>query len=639
MSGPGYAGEILKVDISNRKISKIPSDEYTDRYVGGRGIGARLFWEAVPPQAKAFDPENGLAFTPGPVAGFSGFAGGRWVMCGRSPAGEQFSYANLGGKWGSALKYAGFDGMLVTGQAEKPVYLFINNDVVEIRDASALWGKNALDSIYALKDEAGKDSCVLSIGPAAENLVRFATMLTDEGASGSGGLGAVMGAKKLKAVVVSGSKRPQAADPERLRLLANRVKKMRELSSTPHLPWDVPGVTKNSMCYGCGLGCYHYIYFDEKNRLCKALCQASGFYFKYVMKYYGKWNEAHLRASRLCDEYGLDTSVIQGLIELLLACCQQGLIKEEEIGLPLSKVGSAEFMERLTRMIAFREGFGSILARGTIEAADYIGPQAKAMISQFVSTRHNETKDYDPRMAMTAALLYATEPRRPIQQLHELSQLLMVWLDWLKKDKEGFFSTEDFIKAAERYWGGALAADFSTTEGKGRAAKIIQDRSYIKESMVLCDPKWPFIWSHNSEGCAGDGTLESQMLSAITGKEIDEAGLLKKGERTINLQRAILLRQGWAGRKDDRLLDYFHEVPLRKGEVYFNSDALVPGKGGEVISKVGTVVDRVDFEKMKDDYYEARGWDVQCGLPTRAKLEDLQLKDVADDLESRGLLG
>jgi aldehyde:ferredoxin oxidoreductase len=167
---------------------------------------------------------------------------------------------------------------------------------------------------------------------------------------------------------------------------------------------------------------------------------------------------------------------------------------------------------------------------------------------------------------------------------------------------------------------------------------MIQDRSYIKDSMALCDPKWPFIWSHNAEGHAGDGTLESRMLTAITGKEIDESGLLKKGERTCNLQRAILLRQGWAGRQDDRLLDYFHEAPLRKGEVYFNADALVPGKDGEVISKVGTVISRGDFESMKDDYYSSRGWDVASGVPTRAKLEELGLKDAADDLESRAIL-
>jgi len=624
----GYAGEILKIDLTTGKTDRIPSEKYVRNYVGGRGVAARLFREYVPAEAGPLEPENGLVFAPGPSAGFSGFAGGRWVIAGRS-AGDWYTCANLGGKWGSNLKYAGFDGMLVTGKAEKPVYIYVDNQKVEIRDASALRGQKAIESVYRIRETTGKGSSVLAIGPAAENLVRFATMVTDEGASGSGGLGAVFGSKNLKAVAVSGKKHPQAANPDRLHDLAVRVKSLRELSSRPHLPWDVPGVTKYSLCYNCGIGCYHYIYFDDKGRLYKALCQASGFYYKYVMKYHGRWDQAHLLASRLCDEYGLDTSVIQGMMELLLACSEEGLISENEIGLPLSRAGSAEFIEKLTSMIALREGFGNVLARGTIETAKEIGPRAEAMISRFVSNRNNETKDYDPRMVSTAALLYATEPRRPIQQLHELSQLLMVWLDWLNKTKEGFFTTDDFYYCGARYWGGEKAADFSTLEGKGKAAKIIQDRSCIKDSMAFCDPKWPFIWSNNREGLhTGDGTLESRILSAISGEEIDEAGLLKKGERIYNLQRSILVREGWAGRKNDRLLDYYHDIPLKKGEVYFNADALVPGKNGEILTKVGTVVKRDDFEKMKDDYYRSRGWD-EGGYPTAEKLAELGLEEAS----------
>jgi aldehyde:ferredoxin oxidoreductase len=356
------------------------------------------------------------------------------------------------------------------------------------------------------------------------------------------------------------------------------------------------------------------------------------------MEYYGKWNDVAMLANRLCDAYGLDTAVMMGLMQWLTACYREGLISEEETGLPLSKIGGPEFIETLTAKITRREGFGDILARGTIAAAKSVGRRAEELLSVAIATRESETKDYDARIMQTSGLLYATEPRRPIQQLHEVSLTLYLWLKWERGEADSFFSTDDFRRAAELFWGGAIAADFSTYEGKALAAKKIQDRTHAKESFVLCDLKWPMIWARYPGGHAGDPSMESQLLTAITGRETDEAGLNKTGERIFNLQRAILLRQGWQGRRDDCLLDYLFEVPLAKGEFHFSPDALIPGKDGAVISKVGAVVDREEFEKMKSEYYELRGWDVDSGLPTRARLEELQLKDVAAELAKQGLL-
>ncbi len=212
---------------------------------------------------------------------------------------------------------------------------------------------------------------------------------------------------------------------------------------------------------------------------------------------------------------------------------------------------------------------------------------------------------------------------------------MMAWLEMGGGKPGEFFTIEDFRKTAEKFWGGAIAADFSTLEGKPLAAKIIQDRAFVKESLVLCDLRWPAMVI---PGGTGDSTLESRIYSAITGQETDEKELNKIGERICNLQRAILLRQGWRGRQDDQLLDYYHTVPLEKAEIFWNIDGLVPGKDGEIISKVGTVVDRDDFEKLKDEYYELRGWDVASGLPTEAKLAELGLQDIAGDLKGRGLV-
>jgi len=340
---------------------------------------------------------------------------------------------------------------------------------------------------------------------------------------------------------------------------------------------------------------------------------------------------------RLCDGYGLDTTVMQPLIAWLSNCYKAGVLREEDTGLPLSRIGSMEFIEELTGKIAFREGFGDLLAQGTIKTAAQVGQKAQKLLSASIVTRANETRDYDPRLFLTNTLLYATEQRRPINQLHELAHALWMWLNWTNGEEGAFLSFDDLRTVAENFWGGAAAADFSTYEGKALAAKKIQDRTHAKESLILCDFLWPIMWVRFAEDHTGDPTMQSRVLSAITGREIDEAGLDRIGERIFNLQRAILLRQGWGGRQGDRLLDFFHEEPLEG--VFFNPDCLVPGKDGEVQSRKGACVDRADFEALKSEYYALRGWEVNSGLPTETRLRDLELADVAADLKRRDLLG
>ena len=633
----GYAGKILLTDLSDGSTASLPTADYADRFIGGRGIAAKLYWDLVPPQTGALDPDNCLICVTGPVAGFTRLAGCRWQICAKSPAmdPEAFSYANLGDRWGSWLKYAGYDGLVVRGKADKPVYLFINNDTVEIRDASSLWGKTTFEAADHLKVELGKTVSVLTIGPAAENLVCFATMLTDDGSSGASGLGSVMGSKRLKAIVVAGNKRPQAADPERLSHLAERVLELRK-DTWKNWFIDIPGRTRLRPCYGCVSGCFRKSYKAEGGRRFKFFCQPVHVYWEIPQKYHDEWQEVSLLAIRLCDRYGLDTTVMQPLIAWLSSCYQEGVLREEDIGLPLSRIGSAEFIEELTRKIALREGFGDLLAQGTINAAAKVGPKAQQLLSASILTRANETRDYDPRLVLTNALFYATEPRRPINQVHELTHALWMWLNWSQGREDAFLSYGDLRVVAENFWGGAAAADFSTYEGKALAAKKIQDRAYAKESLILCDFLWPILWVRFAENHTGDPTMESRVLSAITGKEIDTAGLNKIGERIYNLQRAILLRQGSGGRQGDRLMDYLHEEPLQ--DVFFNPECLVPGKDGELVSRQGAIIDRTDFEKLKSEFYELRGWEVKSGLPTGTRLLDLELGDVAADLKARDLL-
>jgi len=229
------------------------------------------------------------------------------------------------------------------------------------------------------------------------------------------------------------------------------------------------------------------------------------------------------------------------------------------------------------------------------------------------------------------------EPRIPMQQLHEIGALIPKWVSWAKKAEGAVVSGEVIRAIAKRFWGSELAADFSTCEGKALAAKKIQDRQYAKECLILCDYLWPIIDLAFSADHVGDPTLESKVLSAVTGHEVDEEGLYRMGERVFNLQRAILVREGHRGRDFDSLPDHCFTAPLQYDQL--NPECLVPGKGGEVISRKGTVVDRKEFERMKDEYYQLRQWDVATGLQTKAKLQELGLEDVTQDLEQRGLIG
>ncbi|MCX7911375.1 MAG: hypothetical protein N2506_00190, partial [Dehalococcoidales bacterium] len=442
----GYAGRILRVDLTTGRTDTIPSAPYTEGFLGGRGIAARFYWETVPPGTGAFDAGNTLVYATGPVTGFITIPGGsRWQICGKSPLAEPefFSYANLGEKWGTYLKSAGYDALTIRGSAESPVYVHVTEDSAAVKDARHLWGKSAFEAADALKAELGKETSVLTIGTAAENLIPFATMLTDDGSSGASGFGAVMGAKKLKAIAVSAGRfRPTAARPERLEELTHWIIRMRRDTWKDWFE-NIPGKTRDRACYGCPSGCFRKAY-SEGGRRYKFFCQAVHVYWKHALKSSGGADTGTL-AIRLCDRYGLDTTIMEPMIDWLLLCHREGIISERETGIPFGEIGGARFIETLTRMIARREGFGAVLAQGTRKAAAALGREAERLLSATAITRAAETRDYDPRLIPTNALLYATEPRRPIHQIHEVSHALWLWRNWANGEKVGFLSYRDLV--------------------------------------------------------------------------------------------------------------------------------------------------------------------------------------------------
>jgi aldehyde:ferredoxin oxidoreductase len=640
ISQHGYAGRILTVDLSSRMTGELPTLDYAPGFVGGRGIAARLYWDRVPAAAQALKPDNALVFATGPLAGIPLIGGSRLVACGKSPAlsPEYFTCTNLGGNLGLGLKSAGYDALFVQGKAERPIYLLIGDGRVEFKDASVLWGMGTIKTKEVLRREWGETAAVLTIGPAGENMAVMAVLSADNDATGSGGLGAVMGSKLLKAIVVRAAlRRIEPADPERLQKLTSRFVGLgtEMMSVVGNMEFRITGPqTRKTPCHGCLGNCLRRTYEAKDGDRGKFMCQPATFYRPMAEGYYGPGLDVPFRAVRLCDDYGLDTMSISMMVLWLFRCLKAGILSDESTGMPLSKLGSLEFIESLVREISLREGFGDLLAQGLLKAADQVGPAARDQIGSFLS-KAGQPNVVDPRLYITSELLHATEPRPAQAQLREISVVVTRWVAWLKHQENSYVSADVVRRIAQRFWGSDAAADLSTHDGKALAAKMIQDREYGKDCLVLCSFLWPVLDIANSDDHAGDPTLENQFLSAVTGREISEQELYRTGERVFDLQRAILVREGYRGKDEDRLPETWYTKPLRGDPT--NPECLVPGKNGEVMSRRGAVVDRAEFERTRQEYYHLRCWDVATGLQSKARLEQLGLKDVAADLKLRDL--
>jgi aldehyde:ferredoxin oxidoreductase len=632
----GYAGEILNVDLSTGKIASVATERYFRLFLGGRGIAAKIYWDEVPPETNALDPENRLIFMTGPFCGISGL-GSRFQICGKSIATNHFSFCNLGGSWGAQLKAAGYDGLVVTGKADKPVYIHIDEDKIVIKDARHLQGQKGSSCELELKRELGKAVAVLTIGPAGENMVTFATFLASGDATGAGGLAGVMGSKNLKAITVKGDKKVEVAERDRLAKIAREVSQSRSSYIEPlhYAAMLTPKERlKKSICRGCSGGCVRATYRNSDGYERKFMCQSGMFYETRAQRYSGS-TEAAFRATELCNDYGLDTRAIEPMMMWLNRCHKSGILTDGQAEMPLSKIGSYDFIEMLTEKITYRRGFGDTLADGTHKAARALGSEAEKLITDYM-TKTGGSELYGPRLYITTGIFLAVEPRLPIQQLHAVSLPVLICNAGKNGMKEVPVTAEVLRAMAKKFFGSELAVDFSTCDGKALAATKIQDREYAKESLILCDLLWPLYFSKADPDGVGDPTLESQICSAVTGTKIDESGLYKIGERIFNLQRAILFREGHRGREHDKIDEYNFNIPL-KGD-FGNPDCMVPGKNGKPFSRKDFVVDREEFEELKSEFYRIRGWDVASGLQKKKKLVDLNLHEVAEALESEGLL-
>jgi len=451
-----------------------------------------------------------------------------------------------------------------------------------------------------------------------------------------------MGSKRLKAIAVkSGKKRTKVADPDRLKELATYFRGLGP-AAIPEaggmaLMFTGPG-TKKELCYGCIGNCLRRTYEGKDGRRGKFMCESAMFYKLFepmVGRNPAVEHDLSFYANKLCDDYGIDTLALSLTIIWMFGCFSAGILTDESTGIPLSKLGGQEFIDALVKKLSLREGFGEVLAQGLPQAADIVGANARDFVINYIS-KAGQPSINDPRLYCTTALIYAMQPEPPMSQLHELSSPILKWLDWRNQAPHGYMSSDAMRAMAKRFWGSEAAVEMGNFEGKALAAKMIQDREVAKECLILCDFLWPIMYSEYTEDHVGDPSLESKIVSAATGRDLDEEGLNRIGERVFNLERAIFVREGHKGREDDMLPDAWHTKPF-EGD-FTNPECVVPGKGDEAIARIGATVDEQEFERTKDEYYKLRRWDVATGLQTSSTLNELGLTDVARDLEGRGLL-
>ncbi len=632
---PGWMGRILQVDLSNSEIKTIPTQPYAEKFLGGRGIASRIYWETVAPQTGAFDPENRLIFVTGPVVATGAQAANRMAVVGKSPMTipEGYCYGNIGGFVGAELKKAGFDGIVIEGQALKPVYLWINDGKAELQDASLLWGQGAYRTGEILRQTHGERVHFLTTGVAGERKVRTATIFASHESASSAGFGAVMGAKKLKAVAVRGTGRPSVADPDRLKEL-NRytiwISKRIRLSIPPavaatHHEHLLETIGKGG-CYQCALECIRGLYRYGQRLEGYRKCQAQQCYLPWKYDREDEPLETFFDAPTLANDYSICTWELESMVDWLYACYQSGDLTEKETGLPLSRIGTREFLERLLHSIAYHEGFGDVLAEGLVRAGEMVSAKARAKLPYNISPIGRYDL-FPPRAFVVHALLYPMEPRVHHNFLHETAWVNIAWDSNQTQTDISPVTAEVVRDIARAFWGSEEAADFTSYKGKALAAKKIQNRTCNRDSLGLCDFTYPITYSFNTPDHVGDPDIEAKFFTAVTGIAGEE--LDRYGERIFNLQRAIMLREGRKVPEADFPPEYNFTEPLPAIE-HFKEMAIL-GPGGKSVSAAGRVLDRNRFTSMLKEYYCLRGWDEGTGLPRAETLAALGLGDLAKD--------
>lgn len=586
----GYIGKVLRINLTEGKISTESLNmELARKYLSGRGLAGKMFADEVASDVDALSPENKLFIATGVLTGTNAPTPSRYMVVTKSPLNGVIASSNSGGYWGAQLKFAGYDMVVLEGKSDHPVYITIKDDTVEIKDAAKVWGKDVYETTDALMQEFGDDKAkVLAIGPAGENLSLMASIMNDlYRAAGRTGVGAVMGSKNVKAIVVRGTGKVESANPDQMKdVVSNALTKIRENGVTGQgLPtygsavlvniinengvypvnnfqgsYDadadkISGETmtekylvKKHPCYRCSIACGRYNKWNGKEGAGPEYETAWVFGSDCGIHDYDAIHEAN----DLCNKLGLDTISVGATIAAGMELVQRGYIKPEELdGTPL-EFGNAQGMVDWVRKIAYVEGLGAKMALGSYSFADSYGAPELSM-----SVKKQELPAYDPRGVQGQALSYATSNRGGCHV-------------------RGYMISPEILGLPEKL-------DRNAVEGKATWTKIFQDLTAVIDSIGLC------LFSSFALGL----TDYTALVNAVTGFNYSDAELLACGDRIWNNERLHNLRVGFTA-ADDTLPKRLLNDPIPDG----------PSKG-----------QMHNLPELLAQYYAERGWD-EAGVPT-----------------------
>ncbi len=597
------------MDLSKKEYKTMDlSENLFEKFIGGSGLAAWLFFKLSGFKSESYDPENPLIFMTGPLTGTMTPSSGRHAVISRSPLSGFLGESTTGGFWGSYLKRAGYDGVIVVGRAEEPVYIYIDEENVEIDDAGDLWGLNFYETKRELEKRYGKRVKVSAIGRAGEKLVRFASIMNDHGrAAGRMGMGAVMGSKNLKAIVVYGEKQINVANEEFHDYIRGKLDEMRDAAGVQFFKQfgtafyvdygyslgDVPakyysegefpaeqisGMTLSEMfhvigvpCYACMISCGRLVKLEDGRKI-------DGPEYETIIML-GAQNmvfnlKSIVEANHLCNDYGLDTISTGAVISFAHKLYEEGVLKEKDVGFEL-RWGDEENLIELVKLIGEREGIGDLLAEGSYRVAKKLGYD----LEMVAVVKGVEIPAHDPRASYGQALSYATGNNGAD---HNRADYYLV-------DVGGFEDPDLGLKQTDRF----------TLEDKVVQVIKMQNLREVYNSLSICI--FPNLTIREL----------SEMLNLATGWKTTPSSLDNVGARIFNLKRSLNVMMG-VSRQHDKLPRIVLE-PYKNG----NIAGLTP---------------KDQLPKALDEYYKMRGWDLETGKPTPETLKSLELTEVINKL-------
>jgi len=622
---------ILHIDLTDSKVwTETTPEEWVPQYLGSRGVNARLLWRELRPHTDPLSPANPLIFGAGLLTGTHCPCSGRIVVTTKSPATNLYLKTNSGGHWGAQLRYAGYSGLVIHGKAKSPVYVQIEDHDVQILSAEEEWGKDIRETNALLRDKLSEGQWETAvIGPAGENLVRFAAiMVSTYHAAGRGGAGAVMGSKNLKAIAVNGTQGLKVARPCEFNDLVMRIREtvldtpgvaryynvgtagsvlpVNELRAFPcnnftrgymenayaisgHRIVDDGYLKRREACFACPISCHRY---TEVHGGKYDGTYGGGPEYETLSALGGGCGvddfEAVVKAGVLANIMGLDTISTGSVIQWLIECYERGIVDRDQVdGLDLAW-GNGDAVIALVEKIAYREGVGNILAEGVRQAAEEIGHDSWKWA---VEAKGLEQSRVDTRSAKAYALAFAVNPRGP-DHLHAMPMA-----------ETGL--RPDMVSLIEKITGDAKLANPYTTEKRADIVRWHEDVYAVTDSLGLCTFATLSTYVVTPE-------LMAKLVTYSAGPKITEAEIMQAGRRTITLERLLNIREGLS-RADDRL-------PWRL-------------MNEELPDRAGAINSQNELDKMLDEYYALHGWEVATGYPTMEILGKLGLADLGAELQ------